>query len=138
MNAEKNYQGAWVVSDIIDGYREQKVYFGYTKKEAIQEFKKTFRSGVIVEKRRKNPTSSNVKVLGIYYDKKSIDDEYTIVFDFVERKVPKLYSCLCMCSKGSYYHSSCQRGKHLGKKITFSQLPEDCKKTVKKLYDIVG
>jgi hypothetical protein len=31
--------GAWEVSDIIGGYLVRRVYFGYTKAEAIAEFK---------------------------------------------------------------------------------------------------
>jgi hypothetical protein len=36
---EKNYQGAWVVSAIIDGHRIHRTYYGYTKKYAINNFK---------------------------------------------------------------------------------------------------
>ena len=32
--------GAWSVSAIVGGYREQRVYYGFTKKEAISEFKR--------------------------------------------------------------------------------------------------
>jgi hypothetical protein len=40
MIIEKNIQGAWVVSDIIGGYRVQITYYYTTKKEAIKLFKK--------------------------------------------------------------------------------------------------
>ena len=31
--------GAWEVSGMIDGYLVRRVYYGYTKREAIAEFK---------------------------------------------------------------------------------------------------
>lgn len=31
--------GGWYIADIIDGYLFKRRYFGYTKKEALQEFK---------------------------------------------------------------------------------------------------
>lgn len=42
MTIEKTFQGAWRISKIIDGYLVSKQYFGYTKKEAIAEFKAEF------------------------------------------------------------------------------------------------
>ena len=39
MTVEKTTQGAWKVSDIVNGYLVTKQYFGYTKKEAIAIFK---------------------------------------------------------------------------------------------------
>lgn len=40
MSVEKNYQGGYVISDIIGGYLVTKSYYGYTKREAISLFKK--------------------------------------------------------------------------------------------------
>jgi len=40
MTIEKNINGYWLITDIINGYFVKKVYGGYTKKEAIQLFKK--------------------------------------------------------------------------------------------------
>jgi hypothetical protein len=31
--------GGWLISDIINGYLESRYYIGYTKKEAISQFK---------------------------------------------------------------------------------------------------
>lgn len=42
MTAEKNQYGAWVVSDIIDGVLEHRQYYGYTKREAMAEFRAEF------------------------------------------------------------------------------------------------
>jgi hypothetical protein len=42
MTIEKTYQGAWRVSAIVGDYLESRQYFGYTKKEAIAEFKEEF------------------------------------------------------------------------------------------------
>ena len=40
MIIDKNNEGAWRISDIIDGYWVTKVYYFYTKKEAIKMFRK--------------------------------------------------------------------------------------------------
>lgn len=37
--------GAWEVSDIIGGYLVRRVYYGYTKREAIREFRAEFKRG---------------------------------------------------------------------------------------------
>lgn len=39
MTITKNYQGAYVIKDIIDGYLVERVYMGYTKAEARRLFK---------------------------------------------------------------------------------------------------
>ena len=39
MTARKTFQGAWEISDIIDGYLVTRQYFGYTKMEAMNAFK---------------------------------------------------------------------------------------------------
>jgi len=39
MSIAKNLQGAWVISDIKNGYFISRTYFYYTKKEAIKLFK---------------------------------------------------------------------------------------------------
>ena len=40
MIIDKNNEGAWRISDIIKGYWYTKVYYFYTKKEAIKMFRK--------------------------------------------------------------------------------------------------
>ena len=40
MNIEKNVYGAYVISDIVNGYLVSKQYYYYTKKEAITKFKR--------------------------------------------------------------------------------------------------
>jgi len=40
MSVYKNANGYWIVSDIISGYLVSRTYIGYTKREAIQRFKK--------------------------------------------------------------------------------------------------
>lgn len=37
--------GAWEVSDIIDGYRVHHTYYGYTKREALREFRRQYGKG---------------------------------------------------------------------------------------------
>jgi hypothetical protein len=43
MTIDKNTEGAWRVSDIIGGYLVTKVYYFYTKREAIKRFKEETR-----------------------------------------------------------------------------------------------
>ena len=45
MIIDKNNEGAWRISDIINVYWETKVYYFYTKKDAIKLFRK-FRKGL--------------------------------------------------------------------------------------------
>jgi hypothetical protein len=40
MIAEKNKEGAWVVSDIVNGYRVSRRYYYYTKREALAMFRR--------------------------------------------------------------------------------------------------
>ena len=42
MIINKNKEGAWRISDIISGYWTTKVYFFYTKKDAIKLFKQEY------------------------------------------------------------------------------------------------
>lgn len=39
MTIEKNKEGAWVVSDIVNGYRVSRRYYFYTKREAVRLFR---------------------------------------------------------------------------------------------------
>jgi hypothetical protein len=43
MSTEKTTQGAWRIPDIIDGRLVSRVYFYYTKREAIAEFRAEFK-----------------------------------------------------------------------------------------------
>ena len=45
MIIDKNNEGAWRISDIINGYWESRVYYFYTKAEAIKKFR-AFRKGL--------------------------------------------------------------------------------------------
>ena len=38
MIIDKNNEGAWRITETINGYLETKVYYFYTKKEAIKKF----------------------------------------------------------------------------------------------------
>jgi hypothetical protein len=40
MTAQKNSEGAWIVSDIIGGYLVTRTYYYYSKREAIALFKR--------------------------------------------------------------------------------------------------
>jgi hypothetical protein len=39
MTAERNYLGAWIISDIVGNEYIKRVYMGYTKREAIRLFR---------------------------------------------------------------------------------------------------
>ena len=41
MSVTRNSAGAYVIADIINGYRVQRTYFGYTKHESIALFKRS-------------------------------------------------------------------------------------------------
>lgn len=43
VTARKTFQGAWAIAAEIDGYLEERQYFGYTKREAVQMFKEHFK-----------------------------------------------------------------------------------------------
>jgi hypothetical protein len=40
---EKNSEGAYFISDIVDGYLVTKRYYGFTKREAVRLFKEETR-----------------------------------------------------------------------------------------------
>lgn len=42
MTIELNQHGAWVISDVINGYLVHRQYYGYTRREAIAEFMAEF------------------------------------------------------------------------------------------------
>ena len=39
MTIVRTRAGCWRISDIIDGYRVERSYYGYTKREAVAKFK---------------------------------------------------------------------------------------------------
>lgn len=39
MSISKNSEGAWVISDVVNGYLMTRRYYGYTLTEAIRLFK---------------------------------------------------------------------------------------------------
>jgi hypothetical protein len=41
---EKNFQGAWVCSAIVEGVREHRIYMGFTKRFAMTDFRKYINS----------------------------------------------------------------------------------------------
>ena len=44
MIVERNYEGAYVVSDIVDGFRVCRRYYGYTRREALAMFRREVRA----------------------------------------------------------------------------------------------
>ena len=54
MIIDRNNEGAWRISDSINGYLETKVYYFYTKKEAVKlfnQFKKLMKRQEKVERK---------------------------------------------------------------------------------------
>ena len=47
MTIDKNSEGAWRVSDFVGGYLVTRVFYGYTKREAVQLFRKYRREGLL-------------------------------------------------------------------------------------------
>ncbi len=45
MTIERTHNGAWRIYELIDGYLESRLYMGYTKKEALAEFRAEFGKG---------------------------------------------------------------------------------------------
>ena len=73
----------------------------------------------------------------------STADRYTVVFmnraewgftrEYIRQTGRDFYPCLGMSAAPFYpqgvgQHSACKLGRHLGKRIKFAELPEDCQK----------
>lgn len=41
MTVELNKEGAWVISDMVDGYLVKKIYYYHTKQVAMEHFERT-------------------------------------------------------------------------------------------------
>ena len=77
----------------------------------------------------------NIRGIEIFDNNGSTIDRYIVVFKLFGKDMWKMYSCLIMSSdpfhpQGVCQYSSCKTGKHLGKRIEFKNLPEDCKQAV--------
>jgi len=73
-----------------------------------------------------------MKILAIYDNGGKTMDRYTIVVNTYGDREKKFRECL-FCGndpRGMSGWSSCQMGRHLGKKLTFEQLPELIQKFV--------
>ena len=62
-------------------------------------------------------------------------DRYTVVYLDAPERQPRTYLCLGMNHEpfhpqGIGMHSSAMPGRHLGRRIPFATLPEDCRKAV--------
>lgn len=42
MTITTNAQGMWVISDLVGGYYVQRVYMGYSRRDAVQRFREEF------------------------------------------------------------------------------------------------
>ena len=81
-----------------------------------------------------------------FYDNPDFNDRYTIILPnsrFVHYYHGLQYEALGMNdlpfspNMGVCQHSECPAGEHLGKRINYSDLPDDCKKVLRQ-YDYVG
>jgi hypothetical protein len=92
----------------------------------------------------KNDTVNGVKIK-VYDSGPKHIDRYTVVYlnredygytkDYIRQTGRDFYPCLGMSGapfhpQGVGQHSECKIGKHLGKRISFAALPEDCRKAV--------
>ena len=57
MTIDKNLEGAWRICENINGYFETKVYYFYTKKEAMKLFKQ-YKKNLINQKRNMKLTNN--------------------------------------------------------------------------------
>lgn len=76
-----------------------------------------------------------MKIIAIYDNGGETMDRYTIVFNTYHNWQETLRECLALSNdpnspQGFSQWSSCQVGKHLGKKLKFEQLPEHIQKHV--------
>jgi len=78
------------------------------------------------------------KLFGVYDTGPNFGDRYTVVWDKIADHNNN-YSCFCMNAnpthpQGIGNHSACKLGKHLGKKINFTDLPPECQRAFNLMY----
>jgi len=78
------------------------------------------------------------KIKAVYDNQGKTFDRFTVVFEDIA-DYENHYTCLGMSfnptsPQGIGQHSSCKMGKHMGKRIKFDQLPEECQIVVKSMY----
>lgn len=80
-----------------------------------------------------------------FYDRGGSGDRYTMVYmdeSRLDHSGKRLFSCFGMNETPAHpcygigMHSDCMIGPHLGKRIRFDQLPEECQKTVRRLAEL--
>lgn len=80
-----------------------------------------------------------LKNLSIYDNGGETYDRITIVFNDTKRKTANGYFYTCLdCSLhgvGFFEHSEAQKGRHLGKKISFDDLSKELQQTLKNYYN---
>ena len=73
--------------------------------------------------------------LAIYDNGGETVDRYTVVYLDIPERNSRLFPCVGMSEnpfhpQGIGQHSTAMPGNHLGKKITWKDLPQDCQKVV--------
>jgi hypothetical protein len=48
LQIERLFNGAWQIYTLLDGYLETRLYYGYTKEEAIRNYLREFGSKAVV------------------------------------------------------------------------------------------
>lgn len=63
MIVERLHNGAWEISDVVAGQYFSRVYYGYTKREAMAQFRRDVKEmlGKIIVERRSNPRRSRAR-----------------------------------------------------------------------------
>ena len=75
------------------------------------------------------------KNIRIYDNGGATFDRYTVIYMDEPENRPGTYNCLGMSADpfsplGFRQHSSAMPGRHLGRRIRWEELPEDCRKAV--------
>lgn len=82
----------------------------------------------------------NKDLLAIFDNDGATADRYTVVF--LDQRNCDHYECVGMNAapfhpQGIYQHAICDLGAHLGRRIKFEELPEDCRRAVEQELEVV-
>ena len=81
-----------------------------------------------------------LKIIGVFDNEGQSFDCYTVVFDDIADGEGH-YTSFGMSGdpahpQGVGMHSACKLGDHLGKRIAFSNLPAECQRVIRGMYEI--
>lgn len=84
--ATRLHNGAWEVAAVIGGYREKRVYYGSTKRQAIADFRREFQkknplAALILPNPNRGASDWSDRVYSIAYKHKQDGDDYEHEFE---------------------------------------------------------